>query len=363
MGKIKQRIKGYIFIWVMLAISIFMFRYVREASRLEEREARDFSRMKYSNEIAFSIADDNIELDDLNKFFSEDVNLSAVEISLFLDDIGYCYMSEVIISANDYLYPIVKGSYPSKSRLDSGEPCVILGKELHKYTYKKNGKQYIKICGDEYEVTGYISMYESSVLDHRIILFNGCLSPGVKDDIRYYFNSTGIVCIVGFDSGEKEIVENGLSKLCKEYENSLMYDNYVRFAESSKVEEQHILYAKELFVFALLTLIMFGSLWMLQLRKEIAIRRAFGYSIGKILFGLCVKIIVLTVLSAITVEIVINIINIASGKIFIISKKYIFEALSDYVFSGIIIVVVLIVPCAISIIKNNTLKLLLLKNK
>lgn len=363
MGKIKQKRNGYIFIWIMLVVSIFMFRFVREASRLEERELRDFSRMKYPNEAAFFIAGYDMKLKDLKSFFGERSNLSAVEIPLFLDATGYAHISEVIITADDYIYPIIKGEYPSQSRLASGEPCVVLGKKLHKFTYHVNGKQYIRICGDEYEVMGYISMPESSILDHRIVLFDACLADGVKDDISYFLYATGINCIVGYDMEDKDEIQDGLIKLCKAYENAMIYDEYSRFAETDQIEKKHILHAKELFVFSLLTLIMFGNLWMLQLRREIAIRMAFGYSFGRIIGNLLARISILTILSAISTEVVFHIINIASHEILILNREYIFEALSDYVFSGAVIVLVLIIPCAVSIIKSNPLKLLLEKNK
>jgi hypothetical protein len=363
MSRIKQKRNGYIFIWVMLVVSIFMFRYVREASRLEERELRDFSKMQYSNELAFVITDDDIKLGNLKDFFGEKSNLSAVDIPLFLDDVGYCYTSEIVIKSENYIYPIVTGEYPSQSRLASGEPCVVLGKKMYKFTYSMNGKRYIRICGDEYEVTGYISMPESSVLDHRIVLFDGCLAEGVEDDISYYINAMGIVCIVGYDFGDKTDIQNEINALCKVYENTALCDGYTRFAESEKIGQKYIIYAKELFLFSLLSLIMFGNLWMLQLRREIAIRRAFGYSLGRIIGGLMVKISIITFLSAMSAEIVIDIITVVSHEMLTLNREYVFDALSDYVFSWGIIVIVLIIPCAFSIIRNNPLKLLVEKNK
>lgn len=364
MSRIKQRgINGYIFIWIMLVISIFMFRYVREDLHLEQRETRDYYRMEYSNEVSFALSVEQAALGGLTKCFDNNVNISIVDISLFLDDTGYCYMSEIIISGDDYLYPLVKGSYPSESRLATGKPCAVLGKKLHRLTYKKDGKRYIKICGDEYEVTGYISMKESSILDHRLVLFNECLGKGVTDNLNYLADAMGLICIAGYNYGGQQDLENGLADVCQRYDNTMAYGDYHRFVESEKADKRYISYARLLFVFSLVTLIMFGSLWMLQYRREIVIRRAFGYSVFRILLGLAVRIIVLIIASIISTELIYIIIRYASSDLLIINKGSVCDAVVDYIYAGIIIITVLMVPITISVLKNNPHKLLLMKNK
>lgn len=273
MSKIKKIKYKNVFIMIFI-VAIFMFRYVRDDIHLEGREYRDSLKMQYNNEVAFAINDDSRDICELEDLFGESCNISLVDISLFLDDTGYCYISEVVLSdGEECIYPIIKGEYPSDTRLATGKPCVVLGKSLYQYTYTYDGKTYIKICGDEYEVTGYISMEESSVLDHRVLLFYDCLGQGVKEELGYLTKANALVCIVGSSSISKEELGLNAYKVVASFDNTFIYNEYYKFVESKKLDVRFISYAKLIFIFSLANMLIFGNFWMLQYRQEIAIKK------------------------------------------------------------------------------------------
>ena len=84
------------------------------------------------------------------------------------------------------VYPIVNGRYPTKEELLTGEKVVVLGQELRKLTERKNGNDYIVLCGDEYRVTGYLGCKSSTVIDYSIFTYASSLGDGLRKDVKEY---------------------------------------------------------------------------------------------------------------------------------------------------------------------------------
>ena len=169
-----------------LVISFLVFSYYTGVKYEENQEIKDMAELKRENEVYAVVYGDEFGLDTIDCSLFEDVDISFTEVEIYVNADGYCHTGDVVLSQNELVYPIVNGRYPTKEELLTGEKVVVLGQELRKLTERKNGNDYIVLCGDEYRVTGYLGCKSSTVIDYSIFTYASSLGDGLRKDVKEY---------------------------------------------------------------------------------------------------------------------------------------------------------------------------------
>lgn len=342
--------------WVIveLIVSVFMFQYFEEAKAIDYREEYDVYTLREDNGFSvFTYGEDDMQ-ERLENLRLEDCTISIVEKSLYLDEANSLYMTDIVVCGEQYFLPVIKGAYPSQERLSTGVPCAVLGKELYKYTYNNNGKTFIDIRGEKYEVTGYVSAPNSGIYDNRVVLFYDCLGANVKTDLEYYYYAEGLTLI--FNS-ENISIESMLEQLDLD-DYTYVLDGFQRFVETESVDVKYRKYACLIYVFSVMNSVLIFYLWMLTKKREFAIKKAFGYSTFRLIYELFGELLFMLSIAVAFSELGLMVFNLLENELIWFSwDRFIFRLINVFKYTIITMPVLLIVPIIV-LIKDNPLKLL-----
>ncbi len=225
----------------------------------------------------------------------------------YIDDNFAQSIVDIYISGDMPKYPIVSGSYPTEQMLASGHRYVVLGIDKKALTFNRNGKDYIKIEGESYEVCGYISADNSRILDNKVLLFAGCLGDKMLDCLYYQYIS-GLVFLSYHSDDIQDVYsiaeqlvytlavpdeENMSESVVLHFENDRVqfelsngpYEGL--FSTAVKAPEYKQL-TNLIYLFCIMLTIFVFEFWIIKRKKEFAIRKVCGYTNGK-LFMMLVK--------------------------------------------------------------------------
>lgn len=363
MNIIKKVDSKKVLVTIILAVSVFVFQYHSDAEIMDMKEAMDADTLQYAYELTFATAQPDFTMDLFYNMPMKECTISIIDLSLYMDDFGSSYMADIIISGEDFLFPLYTGSYPTEERLATGKPCAVLGRKLYQYTYKRDNIRYIRICGDEYEVTGFVSAKNSSIYNHRIILFSKCLGEGARKDIYYFRDSRGLV----LKACSNFITEDEMMEYFKSYVDvpdygiSKLYE-YRRFLETSSVDEQYRTYASIIYVFSILMVVLIVNLWMLEHKREYAVKKAFGFSNMKLIAEFAKELIAMLGVAIVLAEGCVLMMAVIEKELILFNEERFMEiliCLSNYILRTLPIL--LIVPLVI-LVKDNPIKMLVDKD-
>lgn len=169
---------------------------------------------------------------------------------------------------------------------ESGEPDdkLLLGEAWRKYTYEKEGKQYIHLAEVACEVSAFLPDKSVSGHDERIILYY----DRVPQELRNVLDQPDFSTIFWVES------DSDISDVCKRLRQCWEKDYGLEIEEEECYETPNTLtvlylmlnktFVTVLFVFVLIHSIMISELWISTRKEELVIRRAFGYSRGRVIF-------------------------------------------------------------------------------
>ena len=219
--------------------------------------------------------------------------LLSGKISVPFKESGAATRTEILIGISEPLpYPMVSGHIPGTEEADYGKNVVALGRDKYQHAYERDGKHYVTLCLEEYEVVGVIGS-SSDYWDYKIVMNINCI--GQKTQAYFIKNSSyelhldsNVSDIETLQQNYERIFENiknadagssVLASIDKSKGKSTMENTYAR----QNIKVNYIVYA-----FCLVNSILVSYFWIIARRKEIAIRKAFGYSnihIIKMLFA------------------------------------------------------------------------------
>lgn len=289
-------------------LSFFMFSYYNSAKRIDINEADDREKYAYNSSVAFVAYGKAFDFECINYEEFAECDVVVADTLFYVGDSDYPRTSDVVLHSDKLIYPLIEGRYPNQQDLESGAPCVVLGKYLKRDTYSKCGKDYIKINGDEYYVTGYIAAEKSTILDYKVILYYQCIGDNAKKDIEYYKNNAGVFITFNSETdilGYREL----LDKYVKLYPDNLSetyYDNF-KFTDSISADSRKI--AVIIYIFSIVVIVLAVVYWYMSNQKEFAIRRACGYSIGGIILLIARRLMVLLGIALLISELIIFRVN------------------------------------------------------
>lgn len=299
--------------------SFFMFNYYDAAHRININEARDLEEYSYQSTFSCLAFGEQFDFRDIEyeRDFSEcDVMISDTWV--YVGDAEYPRGADVVLYGDELIYPIIGGHYPTYQDFESDGCCVVLGKRLKRDAYIRDGQDYILINGDECRVTGYVSAGSSALLDYKVILYYDCLGDGIMEDIEYYKNRAGL--FVMFCS--REDVSNykaSLDRYIEIYPENLYNIDYNPFAVTHAVSAGNRRIAGVIYVFSVIVVVMVVIYWYLDNKKELVIRRVYGYSRLRLILLIAKRLMGLLVVAVLVSELLIICMNHMEGIFEVVS--------------------------------------------
>lgn len=256
---------------------VFAGRMVRE----EYLESSDVENYQREETIGVGLRYEGDGSDVLHSIDGENVTGYISSIPLYADsEESFCQMNVYLHLPETFPFPVTEKIPPAEVLSGSGEPVVILGQGVKSGVIHRENGNYYKICGEEYRVIAYAVSDNSNSLDYVRILFYDCMGEKARSDIDYSALTTGITLIFRSDTVDLAGYYQEKQKLLADrtlqfsYAQGILEDSYS--VDNSLADYQK--YAFLLYVFSLVLVVMVTELWIVQRKKEFAIRRAVGYS-------------------------------------------------------------------------------------
>lgn len=228
---------------------------------------------------------------------------------------------EYFTNNNVWHYPLISGSYYTAEDVKKGNKVVVLGSNLLKRAYERNGNKYIEIEEEEYLIKGVIGIpNEKSSWDNRIIMpctsmpknyFENNLQRDLEDISFVIYNEKG-----EYSQDIKQINVEGkklFDNFTLDYLGELQDDNSLKIV----VENPDFLLFVALigYIITIIFAINITVFWIEKRKYEISVRKAFGFTNGSIMKMIFKEMIGFAIISFIIAIIVQFLIGLAVGSI------------------------------------------------
>lgn len=266
----------------------------------------------------------NKEMDRLNSLYNECIQLDVVttkkadifsgagvntdvgnivlkgNLTLGIQEFGSSMRSQIIIKANEDLnYELVSGRLPGEMPDDAGKNVLAAGINKVKNAREADGKKYLTIEGETYEIVGIMGSEKSDYWNDTIVMNVNCIGENTLKAVM---------------TKQQYMIEIGSDKYKLDKTYSTVYGN-IKSADSEAVIEATKInstgestmgttLAKEnlrvniiAYFFCILNCMIMSEFWMIQRRKEFAIKKAFGMSNIRIILQIACNVIVLGVVA------------------------------------------------------------------
>ena len=203
---------------------------------------------------------------------------------------------EVLLTINEQLpYPMISGYIPGDDTNDIGENVVALGREKYKYAYEKDGNKYVTLDGEQYRVSGVIGSDNSDYWDYSVVFNINCMAHNTLNNIgkneqyvvEIYSNSCNVTDSYKIFS-QNILKEDSMCNIVA-YQKENTGESTINTTLSRKNIKTNIM----VYIFCLLNCIIISMFLLIQQKKELAIKKIFGYSNIRILAGMALQIVAL----------------------------------------------------------------------
>lgn len=228
---------------------------------------------------------------------------------LLFDDVQIIHGVRIVVYANEDMHlPLISGTFPTEAELAGEELLVMLGVKYRDYVYRADGKEYFNIQGDSYLVKGYIGGGKSNEYDEYVLMFADNLGDKSEEQIASY--STGIELLFQSDSSD-------MRQIASETVEAFEGDGEL-FISSYEPSEPYVVAEADSTFFWIYAycggiVILISVFWIMQRKKELMIRKAYGYSNKRLVFFLAVEAGRLCTFSVFIVALIIMLVNGFSG--------------------------------------------------
>lgn len=236
------------------------------------------SRYTYANSTLLDVSDE--QGIDFEGFTTKKGNLSISSMTTMLDEGQQHYTLTIAMNQNEpYQYQLLEGTMEEPQ--DGSVPVAVIGKSLKPYTFMRKGQRYIMLEGDAYKVIGLTGNAYCKYNDSVLLVFYRALGDNLK---RSLLQQTA----VQFQLQSNE---------CDTYEEAMqLYDSVTKAPSSvncSLTALDTVTYDQGmndfrsivdilLFIFCMVNCIVVSIYWMQKRRREIAVRRLYGYTVFQI---------------------------------------------------------------------------------
>lgn len=244
----------------------------------------------------------------------EDINISMIDISPLMNEYALRTMANLYIGGMQPKYPLIKGEYPDDEIRKENSRCVVLGKNRKKYVSTENGTDYIYLDGEKYIVTGYISTQRSHYLDNRVIIYNtdneSNMRKSVNDSLKM-----GMAQIVFASDTDKELynIADEFVEQIGLLSDGMLEANVISESESTEITTSYVpdvtyrRWAWLAYAFCMISDVFLLQYWIMQRKKEIVIKKIYGFSAFRILWDIFTETLLLMAVSVLLGEFFVNV--------------------------------------------------------
>lgn len=285
----------------------FIALYYGNRSELKLRNAMmEKNGNKYQYETDVSYYGTSFSPDRISKSNRGNCIIRAFYVSL--DDAGVITSADIIMYNNEALHlPVLSGKLPQAPTKDTDEHIVAIGEAYRQYVHTLHGEEYFAINGEEYRVVGFIGGGMSNEYDEYIVLHADCLGDSLKQQLCSDSCALGMDIVFQSDKydmeGEIEKTRTTLSKTGSCFVNSSEYNEGVTVNLDSGSTYFWI------YVYCGGISVLISAFWIIQRKKELVIRRAYGYSNKRLIGFLASEYMKISAVSLVAAAIVIMTIN------------------------------------------------------
>ena len=236
------------------------------------------SRYTYDNSTLLDASDE--QGIDFEAFATKKGNLSISSMTTMLDEGQQHYMLTIAMKQNEpYQYQLLEGTVEEPD--DTSVPVAVIGKSLKPYTFMRKGQRYIMLEGDAYKVIGITGNAYCEYNDSELLVFYHTLGKNLKRSLQ----------------SQTTVQFRLQSNECDTYEEAMqLYETVTRKQPSlncSLTALENVTYDQGmddfrsivdilLFLFCLINCVVVSIYWMQKRRREIAVRRLYGYTVVQI---------------------------------------------------------------------------------
>ncbi|MCM3268943.1 ABC transporter permease [Paenibacillus elgii] len=314
LNRVLNQIKAYPFTFFILVLSLSLSIGLITTTLYSINKAVEIERYldKYqiNNKISFSLDfEEQVDMKAIIKAFSTmSVNSNLLINSLSVEtDLGMVNPMIEYWKTDEYnKLPLLEGESIRKSSLDRGDKLCMVGRAFIPYITKENGKQFVRIDHEKYEITGIIGTDKgnSPYLDHKIVIPITSLTERAESKLQ---SQKSIPVVLYGDQ----------TRLLKDYDTvknqiSIFKVNNADFSSlrgSSPYTHlgnlgNQITFIITVYVLALINAVNIAVYWIKERRVEIAIKKAFGISNSTIAFSFYSEMLIVFLFSSLLVCIV-----------------------------------------------------------
>lgn len=283
--------------WLLLigvAVSFFAFINASDIYQNVQNAAAEINEYKYKSMYSIYLSDfsDGEVLIETIKQIPG--NIVSVGNYLYLNNTDKYQETEIVIKLDENI------AYPVKIVDSAGN--IYIGKKLKDECYENNGILYINIENKAYRVAGIISSDSTDVLNYKIVilndleLFESILEKGIltvecgsnlydlKGSVSSFYNDNGKNAYIDFNSISNRYIEVGSENANQEFYIAISF-------------------------FAIINCIVISEFWILRRRKEIIIRKLFGFTNRRLFFYIYNQIAKISAIAVIVVLLIEKIIS------------------------------------------------------
>ena len=288
-------------------LSIYNKAYAKETDRLQSM---------YKNRIQLDVTVGNSQ--DMFNYISngvEDGNMIlGGKLSLSYAQISANTKCEVILKSNEELpYKMVSGRLPGSEPGDSGKRLIAVGRYKYKDAYEMDGKKYVTLENEEYEICGVIGSSTSDYYDYKMVLNIDCLGTNVMNEICRKDSYTIELSsnITSLDNSYSAVFGNIRSVDAKSQINAKKLNSK---GESDVVKALQGENMKiNVMVFCIFNCLLMSQFWLIQRSREIAVKKIYGMSDSRIIGAMACNILALSVTALIIFAVSAVIINVVTA--------------------------------------------------
>ena len=262
---------GYIIGFVAIFNGLSIYNYCENY----EKDVNDY-KYRHNKDVFINTVDEKTSIDMMYFMNLKKYNYYIKDnVCLYFNENKESRIVDVLLNVNEETnYCFIEGRLPNKKEVEQGKNVIAIGKGIKNQTYIVEDKRYIDIYSIPYEVVGIIGTKMSKAQDYKVVTYYKCLDENSR--LKVSLNEM----YLSISSNKENIDMVDVEEYCKmnksieqkvinneEIEGSLLSDDKLR-------GDFYIL----VFIFSIVNCMIICEFWIHQRRREIAIRKAYGYS-------------------------------------------------------------------------------------
>lgn len=319
-----------VFLTITLILSMFVISVATSfvAQILQAQDAKKKAMPPHGMAVNFYCeGEEEFKIDALKDMLSvaksgQGVMIHQVLIHIDKDDVGsYVPVSAQYLGADgQWQYPITQGRSYTKQEICQGKKVVLIGKSLRHLVEKKNGKSYLSLGKQQYEVLGEVGVKnQSSLWDNRLFVPATALPKDVENQL-HQLNMVSM--IVYSQQGDTTDLLESMKKEGQKQMKTLTYDEPQAIETGDVLKDlsnsQNRIFPLAVmgYLLSLLYSINIMHFWLGKRRYEIGVRKAFGFTNKKILALVMEEMFGILFIAWIVTMVIQWIIKMCAGTIF-----------------------------------------------